>query len=537
QGILRTESATSLQKTVRFEDGQAESMEASGSRLDQCRWAPWEQNGYARSSNPQWTHSEAFSESEEEVDQWTAGPATSGLGRWLYLVVCWLLVLDTWLLSRWVMTSRRRWLLALLLPLLLWACVRESGYQPIALSPSTSLLVPTRLLMGCLQAGSSAWAALAGLAGLLTALPRWTPKGQAEGPCLSDDRLDETVRAVLERHIHHLEDKWARQTQQAPQAHTQVTLEDLERLQRRLEDQAAMDRELWASERRACCGDALADALDARILARLHQVRSRSRSLPQVLGDPKVLVERGSLLEEGLALLGKQVADAREAAREAARLATLPRKEERLAATGDPNEAARIVREALRLYDADKTGQADYALESAGGTVVNTRCTETYSVGAIRYELLGFSLWTFVRTARTAIQPQVHPGECWAFRGSQGHLVVQLARRIRPTSFAVEHIPKELAVSGSLDSAPRDFLILGLASEADHVGKLLGSYTYDLDGPPLQRFAVEVMAQFECLQDPDPGSFLFVEMKILSNHGHLEYTCLYRLRVHGVPSD
>ncbi|KAM7296741.1 mucin-5AC-like [Ixodes scapularis] len=126
------------------------------------------------------------------------------------------------------------------------------------------------------------------------------------------------------------------------------------------------------------------------------------------------------------------------------------------------------------------------------------------------------------------IQPQMHPGECWAFRGSQGHLVVQLARRVRPTSFAVEHIPKELAVSGSLDSAPKDFHILGLDSETDHVGKLLGKYTYDLDGEPLQYFLV---------QDPDPGSFRFVEMKILSNHGHLEYTCLYRLRVHGVPSD
>lgn len=55
------------------------------------------------------------------------------------------------------------------------------------------------------------------------------------------------------------------------------------------------------------------------------------------------------------------------------------------------------------------------------------------------------------------VQPSVHPGECWAFTGSQGYAVVQLARRIFITEVSIEHIPRSLSPSGRIDSAPKDF--------------------------------------------------------------------------------
>ena len=42
-------------------------------------------------------------------------------------------------------------------------------------------------------------------------------------------------------------------------------------------------------------------------------------------------------------------------------------------------EVERLVSDALRLYDADKTGMFDFALETSGGAVVSTRCTQTYT--------------------------------------------------------------------------------------------------------------------------------------------------------------
>ena len=44
------------------------------------------------------------------------------------------------------------------------------------------------------------------------------------------------------------------------------------------------------------------------------------------------------------------------------------------------DDVVNIVHEALTVYDADKTGLFDFALESAGGTIASIRCTETYDV-------------------------------------------------------------------------------------------------------------------------------------------------------------
>ncbi|XP_069125030.1 SUN domain-containing protein 1-like isoform X2 [Argopecten irradians] len=185
-----------------------------------------------------------------------------------------------------------------------------------------------------------------------------------------------------------------------------------------------------------------------------------------------------------------------------------------------------IVDDALLKYSADKIGLPDFALESSGGSVISTRCSETYHKKTAQYSIMGIPLWYASNSPRTVIQPEVHPGSCWAFQGSRGQLVVELSTIITPTGFSVEHIPKSLAPNGKIDSAPKEFLVQGLTGEKDISGKVLGNYTYNEDGRPLQFFPVQVS---------DPGLFKFVELKILSNHGNPVFTCLYRFRVHGSP--
>ncbi|KAG8196395.1 hypothetical protein JTE90_009031 [Oedothorax gibbosus] len=187
-------------------------------------------------------------------------------------------------------------------------------------------------------------------------------------------------------------------------------------------------------------------------------------------------------------------------------------------------DVRKIVRDAIRLYDADKTGMVDYALESAGGSVISIRCSESYAEKRGMFSLFGLPLWTDQNSPRIAIQPDIHPGRCWSFKGSHGFLVIQFSYSIRPTGFTLEHIPVSLSPTGSIDSAPREFSVWALSSEKDTEGTLLGQYSYDDKGEPLQYFTVQNHVQV-------PISY--VELKIHSNHGNLEYTCLYRLRVHG----
>ncbi|XP_077595117.1 uncharacterized protein LOC144211613 isoform X2 [Stigmatopora nigra] len=216
-------------------------------------------------------------------------------------------------------------------------------------------------------------------------------------------------------------------------------------------------------------------------------------------------------------------------------------------------EADLMIKNALRLFSHDQTGLADYALESGGGTILSTRCSETYKTKAALISLFGIPLWYFSQSPRVVIQPNVQPGNCWAFQGNKGFLVIRLSMNIIPTAFSLEHIPKALAPSGTLRSAPRDFqvyvrirktkcvpsfksvctcfeicqLLQGLDDSTQERGTLLGSYIYDEDGEALQTFYVT----------ENERAFQIIEVQVLSNWGHSEYTCMYRFRVHGSPSD
>ena len=140
------------------------------------------------------------------------------------------------------------------------------------------------------------------------------------------------------------------------------------------------------------------------------------------------------------------------------------------------------------------------------------------------YSIFGIPLWYPSNNPRTVIQPGVLPGECWAFKGSAGFIVIQLSEPVLPTQFSVEHISKSMSPSGRIDSAPREFEVYGLASEKDQEPVLLGEYVYREDETPLQFFPVQV-------QPSRP--FPYVQLSVKSNYGNINYTCLYRFRVHG----
>uniref|UniRef100_A0A8C3U2L5 Sad1 and UNC84 domain containing 2 n=1 Tax=Catharus ustulatus TaxID=91951 RepID=A0A8C3U2L5_CATUS len=186
-----------------------------------------------------------------------------------------------------------------------------------------------------------------------------------------------------------------------------------------------------------------------------------------------------------------------------------------------------IVGQALKRYSEDRVGMVDYALESAGASVINTRCSETYETRTALLSLFGIPLWYQSQSPRVILQPDVNPGNCWAFRGSQGFAVIRLSGIIRPTAVTLEHIPKALSPQGTIPSAPKDFAVYGLKEEGEEEGLLLGQFTYDHSGDPIQTFYLE---------GDSVGTYQLVELRVLSNWGHPEYTCIYRFRVHGEPA-
>lgn len=186
-----------------------------------------------------------------------------------------------------------------------------------------------------------------------------------------------------------------------------------------------------------------------------------------------------------------------------------------------------IVQTSLALYDADKTGLVDYAMEPSGGQIISTRCTETYNAGTAVVSVFGVPLWYPVNTPRTVISPGIKPGECWAFQNFPGYLIVKLVRPVRIEMFSYEHISRLLVPGGNITSAPKDFAVYGLRHEEDKEAVEIGRYSYDFNGDPLQYFPVSNSSLV----------FNIVELVVNSNHGNPSYTCLYRFRVHGTPTE
>lgn len=54
----------------------------------------------------------------------------------------------------------------------------------------------------------------------------------------------------------------------------------------------------------------------------------------------------------------------------------------------------------LETFAADGTGKADFALESAGGTVVSTRCTRTFTSFKSAISLFGITLAYWSRSPK-----------------------------------------------------------------------------------------------------------------------------------------
>lgn len=199
------------------------------------------------------------------------------------------------------------------------------------------------------------------------------------------------------------------------------------------------------------------------------------------------------------------------------------RKESEVLSVSSDEHIRNIVEEVLSKYDADKTGLVDYAMEPSGGQILSTRCTESYQAGTAVVSIMGIPLWYLSNSPRTIITPGINPGECWAFQNFPGFVIIKLSGPVKIEAFSYEHISKNLVPSGRIDSAPKEFQVLGIKDENDKEPVLIGEYVYDSNGKPLQYFA----AQRHGL------TFNIIELRVISNHGNPNYTCLYRFRVHG----
>ncbi|XP_043971307.1 SUN domain-containing protein 3-like [Gambusia affinis] len=165
----------------------------------------------------------------------------------------------------------------------------------------------------------------------------------------------------------------------------------------------------------------------------------------------------------------------------------------------------------------------NFALKSQGAKVIHWMPSAIHP-GQIR-RCSGFGIQQPSIHPSIVIQgrTRLHPGECWAFEGSEGHLVIALSHKVVISQVTLGHIPKMLSPTGNIWSAPKEFSVYGMR-EPEQEWTHLGTFLYENDQNPLQTFA---------LQSHRGAAFRSIKLQISSNWGHRQYTCLYNFRVHG----
>ncbi|KAI9342608.1 hypothetical protein BDR26DRAFT_859248 [Obelidium mucronatum] len=219
-----------------------------------------------------------------------------------------------------------------------------------------------------------------------------------------------------------------------------------------------------------------------------------------------------------------------------------------------------LIQSALQKFAADGIGKEDYALSIHGAYVIQALTSEPYTVPS--ETVFGKALGHRQRIGYgpfIAITEGNGAGKCWAMNGTFGSLGIHLAAGIVPSSFTIDHVAKEVLLppgNQGLKSAPKDVELwavlgtdysafsrmnlsdprvrttpVGVSQEEFPAGILLQTATFDPVVANVQTF--QVMKQAKKAIEESGIVPRAVVLRILSNWGNDEFTCLYRVRVHG----
>lgn len=193
--------------------------------------------------------------------------------------------------------------------------------------------------------------------------------------------------------------------------------------------------------------------------------------------------------------------------------------------------------------DQSKDDLADVALATLGSRVLTGLTSPTLDDGEEDKGLLSMLFKQPVIKPRApspliALMPWQHPGECWPMAGQHGSIGVELRQPVSVKAISVDYLGQYQ--SSNMASAPGDFEVWGLikfddnrswkypwdslASVVDNDVLYLGRYMYDIT----KSLSVQT---FELKSPTTP--IKAVIFRFLSNWGNNDYTCIYRVRVHG----
>ena len=173
------------------------------------------------------------------------------------------------------------------------------------------------------------------------------------------------------------------------------------------------------------------------------------------------------------------------------------------------------------------------------------------------------------------LHPLVFPGSCWPLQGGKGFVTIALPYPISLSAVSLDHVRSNLLLNGDYSAAPKRIKVVGYPPCNDNK---CNGLTFDSESPiPVFEFEFDLASgdtktvyvqydeaktesEFEkndegscsapnshddgetatsCVANPletpitRDDMLAALRFEVLENHGNPNYTCLYRLRVHG----
>lgn len=128
----------------------------------------------------------------------------------------------------------------------------------------------------------------------------------------------------------------------------------------------------------------------------------------------------------------------------------------RVQATLDEIENSNRIPTELKLFTFNRP---DLALANSGGRVAGVgRETKLFYSCNLLAKLLGCP-GSKRNGPERALEPSMHPGDCFGFRGDKATLYIRLLGAALVDSVTIEHIPKQMSPTGDVRDAPRNFSV------------------------------------------------------------------------------
>jgi len=170
-------------------------------------------------------------------------------------------------------------------------------------------------------------------------------------------------------------------------------------------------------------------------------------------------------------------------------------------------------------------GRPDFAQRGAGASIITSLTSPTYNPDKVPFrrllQLVGY--YTGYGFPEDAISVGTALGHCWPMEGRNGSIAIKLARPVEIDAISIDHVPQSEALS--MSSAPKSFDLYTYSVDDARTGEV-GSHAlageYFISGSSVQSYTLV-----------QPRRAEVVRLQINDNHGNDNYTCLYRVRVHG----